>query len=65
MAATTPISSATSPAAPTSQLWLGGAGVGRGAGWGMLLPACVWGNSEQNLLGLVAHLGVLGACDLG
>lgn len=31
----------------------------------MLILASVWEASEQNLLGLVAHLGVLGLCDLG
>ena len=31
----------------------------------MLILASVWEASEQNLLGLVAHLGVLGVCDLG
>lgn len=30
----------------------------------MLILASVWEASEQNLLGLVVHLGVLGACDL-
>ena len=31
----------------------------------MLILASVWEASEQNLLGLVAHLRVLGVCDLG
>ena len=54
------------PAAPTRGLALiWGAGVGSRAGWGMLILASVWEVSEQNLLGLVAHLGVLGVCDLG
>ena len=53
MVATTPACLATSP------------GVGSGAGWGMLILASVWEASEQNLLGLVVHLGVLRACDLG
>lgn len=39
--------------------------MGSGAGWGMLILASVWEALEQNLLGLVVHLGVLGACDLG
>lgn len=39
--------------------------MGGGAGWGMLILASVWEALAQNLLGLVVHLGVLGACDLG
>lgn len=31
----------------------------------MLILASVWEASEQNLLELVAHLHVLGVCDLG
>lgn len=54
------------PAVPTNHLALTwGAGVGSRAGRGMLTLAFVWEDSEQNLLGLVAHLGVLGVCDLG
>lgn len=39
--------------------------MGSRAGWGVLILASVWEASEQNLLGLVAHLGVLGVCNLG